>query len=67
MQDQLAEVALQNKGLQELIVTLKDGKGAQKVAEWHGKMETLRLEDVRLRRQMDKLKHQVCPVIALTL
>ena len=33
--------------------------GAQKVAEWHSKMEKVRLEDVRLKRDIDRLKQQL--------
>ena len=59
VEDKLSELELQHNGLQDLIVTLKDGRGAQKVAEWHSKMEALRLEDHRHKRQIDRLKQQV--------
>ena len=59
IEDQLQAVELQKKGAEELIATLKDGKGAQKVAEWHAKMEAVRLEDLRYKRQIDRLKQQV--------
>ncbi len=59
VEDQLAEVELQHAGLQELIATLKDGRGAQKVADWHAKMETLRLEQLKHKRLIDRLKEQV--------
>lgn len=65
IEDKLAEVELQHKGLQDLIVTLQDGKGAQKVAEWHGKMEQLRLEELRQKREIERLKHQVCLSVLL--
>lgn len=60
VEDKLAELEVRHKGLQELIDTLQDGRGAQKVAEWHSKMESLRLDEVRHKRQIDKLKQQVC-------
>ncbi len=68
MEDRLAELELQHKGLQDLILTLKDGKGAQKVAEWHNKMENLRLEELRQKRQIERQRSQVrfCSVIART-
>ncbi len=59
MEDRLAELELQHKGLQDLILTLKDGKGAQKVAEWHNKMEQLRLEELRQKRQIERQRSQV--------
>lgn len=59
VEDKLAELQLQHNGLQELIATLKDGKGAQKVAEWHSRMEAVRLEDLRYKRDIEKLKQQM--------
>lgn len=54
-----AELDLQKHGLQELISTLKDGRGAAKVAEWHTKMEELRLVELRSNREALKLKEKV--------
>ncbi|XP_074654662.1 centrosomal protein of 290 kDa-like [Tubulanus polymorphus] len=59
VEDQLAEIQLKHQGLQDLMVTLKDGRGAQKVAEWHGKMEALRLEDLKQKRQNTNLAKQL--------
>ena len=59
IEDRLVEVEVQHKGLQELIATLKDGRGAQKVAEWHNKMEALRLVELRHKREITRLKEQV--------
>ena len=59
MEDKLAELELQHNGLQDLIATLKDGRGAQKVTEWHAKMEAVRLEDLRFKRDIERLKYQV--------
>ena len=59
MEDKLAELELQHTGLQDLIATLKDGKGAQKVAEWHSKMEQLRLEQLKHKRVIERQKEQV--------
>jgi centrosomal protein CEP290 len=41
-EDKVAELSLQKEGLQELMSTLKDGRGAHKVAEWHSKIEAVR-------------------------
>ena len=59
MEDKLAAMEIQQRGLQELLSTLKDGRGAQKVAEWHSKMEAVRLEDLRYKRDIERLKLQV--------
>ena len=59
IEDRLDEVEVQHKGLQELIATLKDGRGAQKVAEWQNKMEALRLIELRHKREISRLKEQV--------
>ena len=45
------ELELKNEGLEELMATLCDVKGAQKVHKWHTSIEALRLEHLRLRRQ----------------
>lgn len=50
---------LKNNSLQELIATLKDGRGAAKVVEWHGKMDAVRLEELKQRRLNTKLQGQV--------
>ncbi|KAM4747907.1 centrosomal protein of 290 kDa [Rhinophrynus dorsalis] len=47
------------KGLEELISTLKDARGAQKVTEWHKKMEELRLQDLRLSRELSQRKEEI--------
>lgn len=58
-EDRLAELKLQHDGLQELMATLKDGKGAAKVTEWHAKMGELRLQDLRLNRAVTRLQEEV--------
>ena len=57
--DQLSELELKHQGLQELIQTLQDGKGAAKVAEWHSKMQETRLQQLKLSRKINKLQEQV--------
>jgi len=59
MEDRLAALELQHKSLQELMTTLKDGRGAVKVREWHGKMDAIRLEELKHRRHITKLQQQV--------
>ena len=60
MEDRLAEVELQREGLQELMCTLKDGRGAKKVAKWQARMEAVALENVRHKREVERVKDQVC-------
>jgi len=59
VEDRLAEVELQREGLQELIATLKDGRGAEKVVKWQAKMEAVALENVRHKRDVERVKDQV--------
>ncbi|XP_071826754.1 centrosomal protein of 290 kDa-like isoform X2 [Apostichopus japonicus] len=55
---QLLELEVKHQGLQELIQTLKDSRGAAKVSEWHAKMQEVRLQDLRLNRQISRLQQQ---------
>ncbi|GFR72659.1 centrosomal protein of 290 kDa [Elysia marginata] len=59
MEDQVAALSLQQTSLQELLATLKDGRGAQKVAEWHAKIDGLRLDELKQRRNNSKLQQQI--------
>lgn len=56
--DKLEEIKLERNNLQELIVTLKDRKGAEKVTEWHSKINEIRLQDLKLNRTIDRLHEQ---------
>ncbi|XP_078273319.1 centrosomal protein of 290 kDa isoform X2 [Rhinoraja longicauda] len=58
-EDKALELELKLKGLEELIGTLKDAKGAQKVTEWHSKIEELRLQDLRINRCLNKQKEEI--------
>ncbi|XP_059833638.1 centrosomal protein of 290 kDa isoform X2 [Hypanus sabinus] len=58
-EDKALELELKLKGLEELIGTLKDAKGAQKVTEWHSKIEELRLQDLRMNRCLSKQKEEI--------
>uniref|UniRef100_A0A8C5G5K4 Centrosomal protein of 290kDa coiled-coil region domain-containing protein n=1 Tax=Gouania willdenowi TaxID=441366 RepID=A0A8C5G5K4_GOUWI len=53
------ELELQLQGLQELLSTLKDVKGAQKVTEWHKKMEEARLQELRKGRELVVQKEEI--------
>ncbi|XP_048578634.1 centrosomal protein of 290 kDa isoform X2 [Nematostella vectensis] len=57
-EDKLSELELKHRNLEELIATLKDGKGAAKVTEWHAKMNEIRLQDLKLNRTIDRMKEQ---------
>ncbi|KAM7129001.1 centrosomal protein of 290 kDa isoform 2-T2 [Ciconia maguari] len=53
------EMDLKLKSLEELISALKDARGAQKVTEWHMKMEELHLQELKLNRELVKQKEEV--------
>ncbi|XP_038612778.1 LOW QUALITY PROTEIN: centrosomal protein of 290 kDa [Tachyglossus aculeatus] len=59
MENKTLEVELKLKGLEELIATLKDTRGAQKVIDWHMKMEELRLRELKLSRELVKGKEEM--------
>ncbi|XP_008289537.1 centrosomal protein of 290 kDa [Stegastes partitus] len=52
MEGRAEELELKLRGMEELISTLKDVKGAQKVTEWHKKMEEARLQELRKGREL---------------
>ncbi|KAG7455777.1 hypothetical protein MATL_G00244550 [Megalops atlanticus] len=52
------ELELRLSSLEELIASLKDGKGAQKVTEWHKRMEELRLQELRQGRELSALREE---------
>ncbi|XP_069085718.1 centrosomal protein of 290 kDa [Pleurodeles waltl] len=53
------ELEVKLKGLEELLSTLKDTRGAQKVIEWQKKMEDLRLHELKLNRELVKKKEEI--------
>ncbi|CAJ1056113.1 centrosomal protein of 290 kDa isoform X1 [Xyrichtys novacula] len=53
------ELELRLRGLEELISTLKDAKGAQKVTEWHKRMEEARLQELRKGRELNVQKEEI--------
>ncbi|KAF6339055.1 centrosomal protein 290 [Rhinolophus ferrumequinum] len=59
MENKTMEMELKLKGLEELISTLKDTRGAQKVISWHMKIEELRLQELKLNRELVKDKEEI--------
>ncbi|XP_027630115.1 centrosomal protein of 290 kDa isoform X3 [Tupaia chinensis] len=59
MENRTLELELKLKGLEELISTLKDARGAQKVINWHMKIEELRLQELKLNRELVKDKEEI--------
>nr|XP_031539149.1 centrosomal protein of 290 kDa isoform X3 [Vicugna pacos] len=59
MKNKTLELELKLKGLEELISTLKDARGAQKVISWHTKIEELRLQELKLNRELVKDKEEI--------
>ncbi|XP_051028972.1 centrosomal protein of 290 kDa [Acomys russatus] len=59
MENKTLEMELKLKGLEELISTLKDARGAQKVINWHVKIEELRLQELKLNRELVKDKEEI--------
>ncbi|XP_075810740.1 centrosomal protein of 290 kDa isoform X1 [Microtus pennsylvanicus] len=59
MENKTLEMELKLKGLEELISTLKDARGAQKVINWHVKIEELRLQELKLNRELVKGKEEI--------
>ncbi|MCJ8734467.1 hypothetical protein PDJAM_G00235690 [Pangasius djambal] len=53
------ELELRLKGLEELTATLKDVKGAQKVSEWHKKLEESRLQELRKNRELVAQREEI--------
>ncbi|XP_037110622.1 centrosomal protein of 290 kDa isoform X2 [Syngnathus acus] len=53
------EMELRLRGLAELCATLKDAKGAQKVREWHKKMEEAHLQELRKSREVTMQKEEI--------
>ncbi|KAG2460086.1 CE290 protein, partial [Polypterus senegalus] len=58
-EEKMLELELKFKGLEELISTLKDARGAQKVSEWHKRMEELRLQDLKQSRELGTHKEEI--------
>uniref|UniRef100_A0A452E311 Centrosomal protein 290 n=1 Tax=Capra hircus TaxID=9925 RepID=A0A452E311_CAPHI len=59
LKNKTLEMELKLKGLEDLISTLKDARGAQKVISWHTKIEELRLQELKLSRELVKDKEEI--------
>lgn len=59
MENKTMEMELKLKGVEELVSTLKDARGAQKVISWHMKIEELRLQELKLNRELVKDKEEI--------
>ncbi|XP_060269996.1 centrosomal protein of 290 kDa isoform X18 [Ovis aries] len=59
LKNKTLEMELKLKGLEDLISTLKDARGAQKVISWHTKIEELRLQELKLNRELVKDKEEI--------
>ncbi|KAM3833500.1 centrosomal protein of 290 kDa isoform 2-T2 [Vipera latastei] len=53
------ELEMKLKGIEELVATLKDARGAQKVIEWHVKIEELRLQELKLNRELSRKNEEI--------
>ncbi|KAM6290371.1 centrosomal protein of 290 kDa [Porphyrio hochstetteri] len=53
------EMDLKLKSLEELVSVLKDRRGAQKVIDWHLKLEALHREELKLHREVVEQKEEV--------
>ncbi|XP_048112318.1 centrosomal protein of 290 kDa [Alosa alosa] len=53
------ELELKVKGLDDLMTTLKDTKGAQKVIEWHRKLEEARLLELKSNREVSIQREEI--------
>lgn len=61
-EERLQELKLRQGGLEELMATLKEREGAQKIVEWHGQMEQLRLAEMRISRSLQRSEAEVSSI-----
>ena len=61
------ELRMHEDGLKELQLAISENRGNQAIAEWHRKMETLRLEEMKHRRTVccPCLSHALFYVVAI--
>ena len=69
MEDKVAELQLLHSSQRELLeTTLKDSRtGANKLTEWHSKLEALRLTELKQKRDIVKLQEKVISLILFLL
>ncbi|XP_037539024.1 centrosomal protein of 290 kDa [Nematolebias whitei] len=53
------ELKLRLQGLEELIATLKNNRGAQKITEWHKRLEEAHLQELRKGRELMVQKEEI--------
>ena len=58
-EDKLLELEVRERDLTELIETLKSGQGAVRVSEWHSRMSEMRLDNLQLKRHVDRTEERV--------
>ncbi|XP_039221106.1 centrosomal protein of 290 kDa isoform X1 [Crotalus tigris] len=58
-ENRAVELEMKLKGIEELVATLKDARGAQKVIEWHVKIEELRLQELKLNRELSRKNEEI--------
>uniref|UniRef100_A0A670YE84 Centrosomal protein 290 n=1 Tax=Pseudonaja textilis TaxID=8673 RepID=A0A670YE84_PSETE len=58
-ENRAVEMEMKLKGIEELVATLKDARGAQKVIEWHVKIEELRLQQLKLNRELSRKNEEI--------
>lgn len=58
-EERLQELRVRQTGLEELMATLKEREGAQKIIEWHTQMEQLRLAELRISRSLQRSEAEV--------
>uniref|UniRef100_H2YZT7 Centrosomal protein of 290kDa coiled-coil region domain-containing protein n=1 Tax=Ciona savignyi TaxID=51511 RepID=H2YZT7_CIOSA len=59
LEDQLMEVEVKSKGLDDLRRAIEDKRGTEQITEWCRKMDTIRLQDMKLQRQVTRQNEQI--------
>ncbi|XP_061677672.1 centrosomal protein of 290 kDa isoform X2 [Syngnathoides biaculeatus] len=59
VESRAGELEFKLRALEELCTTLKDAKGAQKIREWHKKMEEVHLQELRKSREVAVQKEEI--------
>ena len=57
--DRLAEIKVKEQDLNELVDALKSGQGSARVVEWHDKMSEMRLDNLQLKRAVDRQQERI--------
>ncbi|XP_076803761.1 centrosomal protein of 290 kDa-like isoform X2 [Clavelina lepadiformis] len=59
LEDRLAEADIKKQGLEELRKAIEDQRGADKLTEWSHRMDVIRLQDMKLQRQVVRQGEQI--------